>query len=513
MSPTHAESRPVKVFSSYSHKDEALRGRLGAHLAALVRQGLIEDWHDRRIDAGTEWERRIHARLESSRIILLLISSDFFASRYCYDLEMTRALRRHEAGEARVIPVILRPSDWQSSPFGKLQALPGNGKPVTSWRNRDAAFEDVTRGIRGVAEELRRASPPSDAPRPASSPRQPAVAVSLETGAMPVDSPFYVCRSADHLAERRLESSDSTVIVRGSRQSGKSSLLTRLHFRAVEAGRRSCYLNLQDVDDSSLGDSGTLFRELARMIADALETATDPDEHWSDRRGSKQNLTTFLQEAVLAPGGSAVQLLFDEVDLAFGFAQCRVDLFSMIRSWHNRRASDHKGRWRRLRLVVAHATDPALWIPDINQSPFNVGLNVALDDFGAEHVADLNLRHGAPLNGDEEVRRLLDLVGGHPFLVRLALYTLVSKKWALEELERTATDQGGPFASHLQRYYSLVSKGPELRAALRQVVEQGRCDDELQFQHLWAAGLVRGETREAVTLRCRLYHDYFRTRL
>jgi len=128
--------RPLKLFISYSHADEKLRERLHVHLAALHNDGLISTWHDRRIAPGTEWERQIDAELDSADVVLLLISADFLASKYCYDVEMDRALKLHEAGTARVVPLILRPSDWEGSPFAKLQALPKNAKPVTSWRNR-----------------------------------------------------------------------------------------------------------------------------------------------------------------------------------------------------------------------------------------------------------------------------------------------------------------------------------------------------------------------------------------
>ena len=124
------------------------------HLAILKRQGVITGWHDRRIGAGEEWEGKIDAHLNSARVILLLISADFIASDYCYDVELKQAMERHEAGEARVIPVILRPVDWKGAPFGKLQALPKDAKPVTTWANRDEAFVDVARGIRAVVKEL-----------------------------------------------------------------------------------------------------------------------------------------------------------------------------------------------------------------------------------------------------------------------------------------------------------------------------------------------------------------------
>ena len=149
----------MSLFYSYSHKDEALRKKLETHLSLLKDQRVIRDWHDRRIAAGTEWDGAISQNLENAEIILLLVSADFLASRYCHDVEIKRAMERHEAGSARVIPVILRPVDWHTAPFGKLQALPSNGKPVTTWKNRDEAFTDIARGIREVANSPRTRAP------------------------------------------------------------------------------------------------------------------------------------------------------------------------------------------------------------------------------------------------------------------------------------------------------------------------------------------------------------------
>ncbi|MFN6564716.1 MAG: TIR domain-containing protein [Nostoc sp. ChiSLP01] len=147
-------SNPVKVFFSYSHKDEALRDELANHLTMMKRQGVIEAWHDRQITAGTEWANAIDDNLEVADIILLLVSANFLASDYCYDKEMTRAMERHETRQARVIPIILKPSDWNGAPFGKLQALPKNAKPVTTWQDQDEAFLNVAQGIRTVVEEI-----------------------------------------------------------------------------------------------------------------------------------------------------------------------------------------------------------------------------------------------------------------------------------------------------------------------------------------------------------------------
>src|SRR6267142_1000599 len=148
--------KALEVFSSYSHKDQDLRDQLETHLSLLKKQGVISSWHDRKIIAGTEWAREIDVHLNTAQIILLLISADFLASTYCYDIEVKRAMERHYAEEARVIPIILRHCDWQHAPFGKLQALPTDGKPVDSrnWYSKDEAFHNITQGIRKAAEDI-----------------------------------------------------------------------------------------------------------------------------------------------------------------------------------------------------------------------------------------------------------------------------------------------------------------------------------------------------------------------
>ncbi|MEH2181649.1 GUN4 domain-containing protein [Nostoc sp.] len=148
----------LKLFFSYSHKDEALRDELAKHLTILEWQSVISSWHDRKILPGEEWDHQINDNLNTADIILLLISSDFLFSKYCWDVEVKKAIERHHAGQACVIPVILRNVDWNGAPFGKLQALPKNAEPVVSrhWHNQDEAFTDVARGIRAAAEKLKK---------------------------------------------------------------------------------------------------------------------------------------------------------------------------------------------------------------------------------------------------------------------------------------------------------------------------------------------------------------------
>ncbi len=143
---------PVKIFISYAHEDEQLLNALKTHLEGLRRQGLIETWYDRNINAGQQWANEIYEHFNSANIILLLISPDFMASDFINDVELKQAMERHNRGVARVIPIILRPTDWETAPFGKLQALPTDGTPVTTWQNQDQAFLMVAKGIRTIVE-------------------------------------------------------------------------------------------------------------------------------------------------------------------------------------------------------------------------------------------------------------------------------------------------------------------------------------------------------------------------
>ena len=149
-------SGTVETFYSYSHQDDIYREMLEKQLEVLHRNHLIEGWSDRRIMPREfpEWKGVIDEHLKWAHIILLLVSTDFLASDYCYDIEMTQALERHAKGEARVIPIILRPCLWRRSRFAHLQALPKDGRPVVNWRSVDDGLTNVAEGIAAVVDKL-----------------------------------------------------------------------------------------------------------------------------------------------------------------------------------------------------------------------------------------------------------------------------------------------------------------------------------------------------------------------
>lgn len=175
------KSMAVDVFIAYARKDRSLLDELVKHLSSLERQGLINCWVDSDIVEGTEWRPQLLDRLRTAQVILLLISPDFIASRFCYDVEMKEALLRHEAREARVIPVILRPVEWYGLPFARIQLTPASANPVTCWLDRDAAFVDVIRRIRRSIKELQAPEERAEKEKPMSNATKEARTESRET--------------------------------------------------------------------------------------------------------------------------------------------------------------------------------------------------------------------------------------------------------------------------------------------------------------------------------------------
>jgi hypothetical protein len=160
----------MNLFISYAREDEAYRKELAKHLSALLRQQVITEWQDRKLVAGQDWGREISAHLQAASVILLLVSPDFMASDYCWDLEMVHALAMEKRGDAVVIPVIIRPVDFQDAPFSHLQALPTDARPVSRWDDHDEAWVDVVRGIRKAIGQIRSRGA---APRPSPLPQPP----------------------------------------------------------------------------------------------------------------------------------------------------------------------------------------------------------------------------------------------------------------------------------------------------------------------------------------------------
>src|SRR5882724_5221197 len=228
-------------------------------------------------------------------------------------------------------------------------------------------------------------------------------------GAVPLDSRFYVERPTDMEFHAAIARHDSIVLVKGARQVGKSSLLSRGLQRARQAGNNVIITDFQALSASHLQSPDKLFLTLAELTADQLELDSDPAKLWNPERAASVNLQLYLRREVLSKTSAFLVWGLDEVDCLFRYDYAS-EVFALFRSWHNARALDPAGPWQRLTLAMAYATEAHMFITDLNQSPFNVGTRLMLDDFTLEQVADLNRQYGSPLK-DSDLRYYYDLVG------------------------------------------------------------------------------------------------------
>lgn len=345
-------------------------------------------------------------------------------------------------------------------------------------------------------------------------------------GAVPLGSRFYVPRSTDSEFRQAVERGDSIVLVKGARQVGKTSLLARELQQAREAGARVVFTDFQLLSEAHLASAEALFHVLGAWIAEQLELEVLPSRVWDSGSGPGLNFRRFMRREVLARVETRLVWGLDEVDRLFS---CRFasEVFGIFRAWHNERALDPAGPWSRLTLAMAYATEAHLFISDLNQSPFNVGTRLILEDFTFDQVADLNGRYGYPLRDAKELARYYCLVGGHPYLVRRGLHEMVTRDppeegprrrgsprhWAIDDFEVQAEREEGIFGDHLRRMVAALTRDPVLCEALRALLRGEPCPAAKSFFRLRSAGVLSGEATDDARFRCEVYARYLRRHL
>ncbi|HEY9633968.1 MAG TPA: AAA-like domain-containing protein [Coleofasciculaceae cyanobacterium] len=354
----------------------------------------------------------------------------------------------------------------------------------------------------------------SDTPLPWQAPNcypKPVGVLEVPEGPVALSSAFYVDR---HPIESRcyetITQTGALIRIKSPRQMGKTSLLNRIVDRSTNQGYRTVRLNLLQADGEKLSSLDKFLRWFCSCVSQELELPSGLSEYWDEDRGSIVNCTTYFEAHLLEQINCPLVLALDEVDRVFQSGEIAQGFFPMLRSWHEEAKTIDI--WEQLRLVVVHSTEDYGPL-DINQSPFNVGLPVELTEFTPEQVEDLAQRHKLDWNG-AQVQQLMAMVGGHPYLVRWALYRLACKDVTLEKLLQDAPTDAGIYDNHLRRHLDTLKENLELVVALKQVVtatEPVRLET-MQAYQLYSMGLVKRQG-DRVTPRCELYQQYFRERL
>ena len=287
-------------------------------------------------------------------------------------------------------------------------------------------------------------------------------------GAVPLESPFYVERvPAQAQIERELQKPGALVRIKAPKEMGKTSLLTRVLDSAKSLGYQTVSLNIEQVDTAILSDLDRFLRWLCANVARQLQLAPMLDEYWDEDLGSKVSCTAYFQDYLLARISTPLVLAFDEMNRMFEHPQMAQDFLPLLRSWYEE--AKISPIWQKLRPIVVHSTE--IYIPlQLNQSPFNVGLPIQLDTFSQAEVQQLARRYGHDWDNGAEAGQLMEMVGGHPALVNIALYHLSCGDLSLSELLKTAPTAAGIYHHHLQRHWVTLTQQPELAQALDRVM-------------------------------------------
>jgi len=449
---------------------------------------------DRHLTVGVEWAREIERQVRGADAVIPLLSALSAQSEMLtYEVQVAHEHAQQNQGKPRLLPVRVQYADPLPPPLsGILDPL-----EYTLWESpRDDAHL--------VADLLRGLSAPSPAPR--------RLDLSSPGGAMPLDSPLYVVRTADEEFRSALARRDMIVLLKGARQMGKTSLLAR-GLKAVRDNKvQTALTDFQTFNAEQLASADALFRTIAEWFYDLFELETPPEKEWSALRGANANFERYLRRHVLKHLSGPLVWGLDEVDRLFtcDFAG---EVFGLFRSWHNARALDPTAPWSQLTLAIAYATEAHLFITDINQSPFNVGTRLTLEDFTREQVADLNRRYGSPLRNEAELGRFCRLVGGQPYLVQRGLNEMVTHQGDIGTLEAQADRDEGPFGDHLRRMLVVLAKDADLLEVVRGILRGTPCPTAEHFYRLRSAGIMIGESSRDAHPRCGVYTSYLERHL
>ena len=354
------------------------------------------------------------------------------------------------------------------------------------------------------------ATPTRSTVSPTTLPNPIAVVLDMPEGSVSLDSPFYIDRPPiEDECYDTINRPGALIRIKAPRQMGKSSLMQRVLNHSKQLNQKTACLNFQSADAEYLDNIDLFLQWFCASVSDELGLEEQLEKYWKGVLGSKNKCTNYFQRYLLTTIPEPITLGLDEVDQVFQHPNIAQEFFGLLRAWHEK--GKNEPVWQKLRLIIVHSKE--VYIPlNINQSPFNVGLPIELPELTAAQVTDLVQRHGLPWS-DRETSQLMNIVDGHPYLVRKALYEIARGNLTLNEFAIAAPTEQGIFGDHLRRHLLNLNADPELAAAMRSVItsEQAiRVDPTLAFK-LRSMGLVELQGNDVRPL-CNLYRTYFRDR-
>lgn len=510
-------SRNVKIFISYrsAEPDRELGVQLETALSAI---GHTVFTTEKSIKLGDNWFDRINFFLKECDYLLLLLPPTGTQSELLtYQVQQAKELQDSRPDKKPVILPIrvgfplsaplnhdlrgylyrIKQREWQTTAdtpilieeiLSLLAETPAPGKNET---------EDLMpKQVLGISSDR--------IPLPAAEPELPG-------GQVDVASQFYVERPPiEERCYQTILQPSALIRIKAPRQMGKTSLMAKILHHASCRDYRTVPLTFQLVDKTVFANLDKFLKWFCAYVGRELHIPNQLDDYWDEIFGSKVNCKDYFEKYLLPQIDTPLVLGLDEIDRVFQYPDIAEDFLGLLRAWHEE--SKRRDIWKKLRLIVVHSTE--VYIPmNINQSPFNVGLPVDLPEFNAQQIQDLAVRHN--LNwSHREVEKLMAIVGGHPYLVRVALYHISRSDLTLDELKETAVAEAGIYSDHLRRQLWNLEEYPELAQGMREIAA---ADSPVQLKAIQAfkldsLGLVKLQGNECVP-RCELYRQYFRSHL
>jgi hypothetical protein len=476
------------------------------HVLRILEDRLIEYGHtvfiDRHLKIGVQWASEINKRIREADAVIPLISMESLNSEMMVqEIETAYRAAKKTGGKPLLLPIRVAYEGALTNsvaPFltGIQYFLWEDEKDDGPMLNEIAEALDSLESLNGNEMD-------NEGARVAD---LPAMAKESGGGAVPIGSKFYIERTSDVQFLEAVDQKQSIVLAKGARQMGKTSLLVRAIDRAVDKGWQVARTDFQKLGDEDLQSSETVYKALANSLWMELDLDGDPDETWMPSKSPALNFERYLRKHVFPAVGEHFLWSLDEADRLLT-ASCGGEVFALFRSWHNERATNPTGPWSKLTLAFAYATEAHLFIKDLNQSPFNVGVHLTLQDFDLNQVAELNGRYGEPVKG-EDLLRVQRLLGGHPFLTRKCLYLIAAEQTSLDEFEKVVVSDDGPVGDHLKRMLFLLARDPELTEDLKEILAGRQCPSEESFYRLRSAGVILGDSPRNPRLRCDVYKRF-----
>jgi serine/threonine protein kinase/class 3 adenylate cyclase len=479
---THA----ILLYKRNVQPDEQLLRTLESRLV----QGGYQVFIDRHLQVGVHWAKEIEQRIANADVVIPLLSQTSLQSEMLgYEIQLAHDYAQRRGGKPRILPIRINLEgelpDHIAGILHGIQYALWNGPG-----DDDRLLGELLASLQNPTEF--RPDPPK-----------------LESvgGAVPLDSKFYVVRSTDNEFLTAICRDDSIVLVKGARQMGKTSLMARGLQLARQNGNQVILTDFQKLSNKHLESTESLFRILIESIGDQLDLDLDLEKLWNPKRGPSANFERFLRREVLSKISQRLVWGMDEVDRLFSCSFAS-EVFGLFRSWHNERSLDPGGPWQKLTMTIAYATEAHMFITDMNQSPFNVGTRLSLNDFNLEQVTDLNERYGCPLKGPEEVSAFFQLLGGQPYLTRRGLNEMASHSTDFQTFAAQAYRDEGPFGDHLRRILFSLAQDTNLCTTVRDILGGRSSAAAEDFYRLRSAGIMAGESAREIRPRCELYERY-----